>query len=232
VVWEYDPYRVQPQAVVDAVMKPQVSQKAGNLLTIPVTVGLWKTALERVRCDTWLPQCGRDQTFRERNVVVILLSWWGNVFLIFRCDIILHSLIACVATFGLLPLAAEHLACAQLCAEAHSDDTLLFATWKKKAKNLPLKLLRYAFEAECTDTAVTLALDWMQLTGWMLQSNCVWRPLRTPCRRHPSRPTRRPPCIPPLPPQRFFRRWMPTFIFLVRVLSVSLCVVISRSVVE
>jgi len=156
-----------------------------------------------VRCNTWLPQRGRDQTFRERNVVVIPPSWSGKVFLIFRCDIILPSLIACVATFGLLALAAEHLACAQLCAEAHSDDALLLATENKKAKNLPLKLLRYAFEAECTDTAVTVFLDWMRLTGWMLQSNNVRRPLRTPCRRHPPRPTHRPPCI---PPQRFFKR--------------------------
>ena len=101
----------------------------------------------------------------------------------------------------------------------------------KKAKILPLKLLRYAFEAECTDTAVTVFLDWLRLTGWMLQNNNFWRPLWTSCRRHPPRPTHRPPCIPPLPPQRFFKRWMPTFIFLVRVLSVSLCVVISRSVV-
>jgi hypothetical protein len=54
-------------------------------------------------------------------MVVILLSCAGKVFLIFRSDIILYSLIACVATFGLLPLAAKHLACAQLCAEAHSD---------------------------------------------------------------------------------------------------------------
>jgi hypothetical protein len=61
-------------------------------------------------------------------VVVIPLSWSGKVFLIFRCDISLHILIACLETFGLLALAAEHLVCAQLCAEAHSDDTLLLAT--------------------------------------------------------------------------------------------------------
>jgi len=95
----------------------------------------------------------------------------------------------------------------------------------KKAKNLPLKLLRYAFEAECTDSAVTLAADWM----WQLQSNCVWRPLQTSRRRHPPHPTHRPACV---PAQRFFKRWIPTFISLIRVLSVSLCIVISRSVVE
>jgi len=33
------PYRVRPQAVVDMAMNPQVSQKAMNFLTIPVTVG-------------------------------------------------------------------------------------------------------------------------------------------------------------------------------------------------
>jgi len=111
--------------------------------------------LQLVRCNTWLPQRGGDQTFRERNVAVIPLSWWGKVFLIFRCDIILRSLIACVATIGLLALAAEHLACAQLCAETHSNETLLLATYNKKSKNLPLKLLRYAFEAECTECSHT-----------------------------------------------------------------------------
>lgn len=41
-IWSY---RVRPQAVVDTAMNPQVSQKAGNFLTIPVTFGFWRTAL-------------------------------------------------------------------------------------------------------------------------------------------------------------------------------------------
>jgi len=72
-------------------------------------------------------------------MVVILLSCSGKVFLIFRCDIILYSLIACVATFGLLPLAAEHLACAQLCAEAHSDDTLFTCYVEGKGEESAVK---------------------------------------------------------------------------------------------
>jgi hypothetical protein len=75
------------------------------------------------------------------------VSWLGRLFLIIRCRAVLYCVIACIATDGLPLLTAEHLACAQLCAEAHRSGTLLLATYKK-TKNLPLSLLGYVFGAD------------------------------------------------------------------------------------